>query len=97
MGNDPVHYHSASFQRSYQQPWSAGELNGWFSPGGSGDWRLTDCVVTAAFPANGTPARNGDPVRAAIVAGVEDLAPGQRECLLLMAPVARSPVALRPG
>ncbi len=66
VNNDPVHYDSASFQRSYQQPQSGEELNGWFSPEGSGDWRLADCVVTAAFLADGTPAKPVDPVRAAM-------------------------------
>jgi hypothetical protein len=77
VNNDPVHYDSASFQESYQQPQSGDELNGWFSPGGSGDWRLADCVVTAAFLADGTPARNGDPVRAAIVADSDRASPAK--------------------
>ena len=77
VNNDPVHYDSASFQRSYQQPQRGDELNGWFSPGGSGDWRLADCVVTAAFLADGTPARNGDPVRAAIVADSDRASPAK--------------------
>lgn len=77
VNNDPVHCDSASFQRSYQQPQSGDELNGWFSPGGSGDWRLADCVVTAAFLADGTPARNGDPVRAAIVADSDRASPAK--------------------
>ena len=77
VNNDPVHYDSASFQESYQEPQSGEELNGWFSPGGSGDWRLAGCVVTAAFLADGTPAGNGDPVRAAIVADSDRASPAK--------------------
>jgi hypothetical protein len=42
VNNDPVHYDSARFKPSYAEPASGtapDELNGWFNPDGSGDWK----------------------------------------------------------
>ena len=51
VNDDPVHYDSARFKPSYAEPQSGttpDELNGWFNPDGSGDWKLHSCAVTAA-------------------------------------------------
>src|ERR1700691_3825598 len=59
VNNDPVHYDNAHFKPSYAEPASGtapDQLNGWFNPDGSGDFRLHDCGVTAAFLADGSPA-----------------------------------------
>src|ERR1700742_2231113 len=64
VNNDPVHYDSARFEPSYAQTWTGtapDELNGWFNPDGSGNWRLHGCAVTAAFLADGAPAGPADP------------------------------------
>jgi hypothetical protein len=83
VNNDPLHYDSANFQPSYQQPAAGGVPNGWFNPRGSGDWRLSDCAVTAAFLADGSPAAaasataGGDPVLTALVADSDRAAPAK--------------------
>ena len=56
VNNDPRHYDNANFQPSFQEEAAGTEPNGWFNPRGSGDWRLFDCAVTAAFLADGSPA-----------------------------------------
>jgi hypothetical protein len=71
VNNDPVHYDSARFQPSYAEPSNGtapNEMNGWFNPDGSGDWKLHDCAVTSAFLADGSPASGADPVLACLVA-----------------------------
>jgi hypothetical protein len=83
VNNDPLHYDSGSFQPSYQEPAAGTEPNGWFNPRGSGDWRLSDCAVTAAFLADGSPAAaaaatgGGDPVLTALVADSDRAAPAK--------------------
>jgi hypothetical protein len=93
VNNDPRHYDNAHFQPSYQEPAAGAEPNGWFNPRGSGDWRLFDCAVTAAFLADGSPAgaaagspagttavpgtRDGDPVLSARVADTDGSAPAK--------------------
>ncbi|HEY1822670.1 MAG TPA: hypothetical protein VGG83_22315 [Trebonia sp.] len=67
VNNDPVHFDSARFEPSYAEPASGtapDQLNGWFNPDGSGDWKLHDCAVTSAFLADGSPAAPADPVLA---------------------------------
>ena len=59
VNNDPVHYDSARFKPSYAETWTGqapDELNGWFNPDGSGDWRLHGCAVTSAFLPDGAAA-----------------------------------------
>jgi hypothetical protein len=71
VNNDPVHYDSARFTPSYAQPASGtapDQLNGWFNPDGSGNWKLHGCAVTSAFLADGSPAAPADPVLACQVA-----------------------------
>ena len=71
VNNDPVHYDSARFKPSYaelQAGTAPDELNGWFNPDGSGDWRLHGCTVTSAFVADGSPAARTDPILACLVA-----------------------------
>jgi hypothetical protein len=74
VNNDPVHYDSARFNPSYAEPQSGpapDELNGWFNPDGSGDWRLHGCAVTAAFLADGGPAPRTDLVLGCRVADAD--------------------------
>jgi hypothetical protein len=71
VNNDPVHYDNARFKPSYAEPASGtapDQLNGWFNPDGSGDWKLHDCAVTSAFLADGSRASPADPVLACQVA-----------------------------
>jgi len=71
VNNDLVHYDNARFKPSYAEPASGtalDQLNGWFNPDGSGDWKLHDCTVTSAFLADGSPAAPADPVLACQVA-----------------------------
>jgi hypothetical protein len=71
VNNDPVHFDNATFEPSYQEVQAGNDVsqwNGWFSPRGSGDWRLRGCTVTSAFMADGHPASPDDPILDAIVA-----------------------------
>jgi hypothetical protein len=85
VNNDPRHYDNAHFQPSYQEQAAGAEPNGWFNPRGSGDWRLFDCAVTAAFLADGSTAGrtagsgavDGDPVLSARVADTDGSAPAK--------------------
>lgn len=81
VNNDPLHYDSANFRPSYAEQASGGSANGWFNPRGSGDWRLCDCAVTAAFLADGSPvpggAGEGDPVLTARVTDTDRAAPAK--------------------
>jgi hypothetical protein len=74
VNDDPVHYDSARFKPSYAEPQSGttpDELNGWFNPDGSGDWKLHSCAVTAAFLADGGPAPRIDSVLGCLVADAD--------------------------
>ncbi len=80
VNNDPLHFNNATFEPSYQEVQAGNypsQLNGWFNPRGNGDWRLIGCTVTSAFMADGSPAPNGDPVLAAIVADSDRAAPAK--------------------
>jgi hypothetical protein len=80
VNNDPVHYDSARFEPSYAEPQSGtapGQLNGWFNPAGSGNWRLHGCAATSAFLADGSPAGRTDPVLACLVADADRRAPAK--------------------
>lgn len=77
VNNDPVHFDNATFEPSYQEPQTDQALNGWFSPRGSGDWRLFGCLVTSAFMPDGLPVPASDPIAAAIVADSDRAAPAK--------------------
>lgn len=80
VNNDPVHYDSARFKPSYAQVQTGtapDELNGWFNPDGSGDWRLHGCTVTSAFRPDGSPAARTDPILACLVADSDRRAPAK--------------------
>src|ERR1700733_9043176 len=68
VNNDPVHYDNARFDPSYDLPATDTALNGSFNPRGSGNWRLHECTVTAAFLADGSPVADADPVLHYLVA-----------------------------
>ena len=70
VNNDPVHFDNARFKPSYAEPQTGtgpDELNGWFNPDGSGNWKLHGCTVTAAFLADGSPAPRTDPVLGCLI------------------------------
>lgn len=77
INNDPVHFDNTTFDPSYQEPQTGQALNGWFSPRGSGDWRLFGCVITSAFTPDGLPVPASDPILAAIVADSDRAAPAK--------------------
>jgi hypothetical protein len=80
VNNDPVHFDTANFKLQYQEVQTGNDpdqLNGWFNPKGSGDWRLIECVVTSAWLADGTETAGNDPVLTAIVADSDRLAPAK--------------------
>jgi hypothetical protein len=77
VNNDPVHYDSDRFDPSYALPAAGTALNGSFNPGGSGNWRLHDCTVTAAFLADGSPAAPADPVLTCLVADSDRRVPAK--------------------
>lgn len=80
VNNDPLHFDTANFQPQYQEMQTGNDpdqLNGWFNPRGSGDWRLLECAVTSASLADGTQATDDDPILAAIVADSDRLAPAK--------------------
>lgn len=80
VNNDPLHFDNATFKPSYQEMWTGthpDQLNGWFNPRGSGEWRLIGCTITSAFTADGSPAVRSDPVLAAIVADSDRAAPAK--------------------
>lgn len=77
VNNDPVHYDNARFDPSYGLPAAGAALNGSFNPRGSGNWRLHDCTVTAAFLADGSPAAGSDPVLGYLVADSDQRVPAK--------------------
>jgi hypothetical protein len=80
VNNDPVHYDNARFQPSWALPATGGspsQLGGSFSPDGTGDWKLHDCTVTAAFLPDGAPAAATDPVLSGRVADSDRRAPAK--------------------
>jgi hypothetical protein len=80
VNNDPLHYDNATFEAAYQEVQTGNDpsqLNGWFSPAGSGDWRLYGCAVTSALMPDGSPAANDDPVLTAIVADSDRAVPAK--------------------
>jgi hypothetical protein len=80
VNNDPLHFDNANFKPQYQQMQSGNDpdqLNGWFNPRGSGDWRLIECTVTSAWLADGTEAPGDDPVRTAVVADSDRMVPAK--------------------
>jgi hypothetical protein len=80
VNNDPLHFNNAVFKPSYQQRQSGNspdQLNGWFNPRGSGEWRLFGCTVRAALMTDGSPVPGDDTVLAAIVADSDRAAPAK--------------------
>jgi hypothetical protein len=80
INNDPLHYDTANFKPQYQERQTGNDpdqLNGWFNPRGSGDWRLIECAITSAWLADGTETAEDDPILTAIVADSDRLAPAK--------------------
>ena len=80
VNNDPLHFDNTAFEPSYQEMSTGDEpdqMNGWFSPRGSGDWRLIGCTVNSAFMADGSPASDSDPVLSAVVADSDKATPAK--------------------
>ena len=54
VNNDVRHYDNASFKPRFQEPMvSNAELNGWYNPDGTGNFRLFDLRITQALSADG--------------------------------------------
>src|ERR1700712_4509831 len=48
VNNDVNHFNNDTFQPIYQQLETGPQnLNGWWNPNGTGNWRLVNCVVTS--------------------------------------------------
>ncbi|NES00336.1 MAG: hypothetical protein F6J86_42230, partial [Symploca sp. SIO1B1] len=64
VNNDPEHFDDTRFKPNYQQLGTKTQVNGWWNPMGSGDWRFADCVVNKVYYQDGTScdAPNQDPV-----------------------------------
>jgi hypothetical protein len=80
INNDPLHYDTANFKPQYQEMQTGSDpdqLNGWFNPRGSGDWRLIECAITSAWLTDETEAAEDDPILSAIVADSDRLAPAK--------------------
>ncbi|MBD2757136.1 hypothetical protein [Spirosoma validum] len=64
VNNDPTHFDNANFKASYQDYSSATDLNGWWNPDGTGNWRFIGCQITSVTYQDGTSTDNPllDPV-----------------------------------
>ena len=56
VNNDPLHFNNQTFQPSYQNYSSATDLNGWWNPDGTGNWRFIGCKITSVTYQDGTSA-----------------------------------------
>ena len=53
VNNDPRHFSNADFELRFQDYSNKEEFNGWWNPGGTGIFRLAECVTTALVDKNG--------------------------------------------
>lgn len=60
VNNDPTHFNNETFQPRYQHYMNADEMNGWWNPDGTGNWRFVGCKITQVTYADGT--STDDPV-----------------------------------
>ncbi|MBI3234485.1 MAG: hypothetical protein HYZ42_10680 [Bacteroidetes bacterium] len=58
VNNDPTHYNNQTFQPSFQDYSSATNLNGWWNPDGTGNWRFIGCKITSVTYQDGTSTDN---------------------------------------
>ena len=74
VNNDVRHYQDADFRASFQELQTAGSLNGWWNPTGSGAFRFVGCQVTGVGNQTGetTTGPADDIVIGASVAGAAD-------------------------
>jgi hypothetical protein len=62
VNNDDQHFDSATFTPN-DQDYGSGASNGWWQPSGTGAWRLSGCVITAAaWDGRVATTSTGDPV-----------------------------------
>ena len=62
VNNDDQHFNSATFTPN-DQDYGQGSSNGWWQPSGTGTWRLSGCVITAAaWDGQYATTSQGDPV-----------------------------------
>jgi hypothetical protein len=54
VNNDTRHFNLQTFKDRYQTPQDSSNMNGWWNPGGSSSFRLSDCKVTRVCFADGT-------------------------------------------
>lgn len=54
VNNDPTHFNNSTFNPVYQDYQSGLDLNGWWNPDGTGNWRLIDCTVQSVTYRDGT-------------------------------------------
>ncbi|WP_268036479.1 hypothetical protein [Algoriphagus sp. PAP.12] len=54
VNNDPTHYNNETFEPSFQDYQSGENLNGWWNPDGTGNWRLVGCKITKVSYSDGT-------------------------------------------
>lgn len=68
VNNDPTHFNNATFRRRFQERQQGNQLNGWWNPRGTANWRLAGCRVTAAWLEDGSAAAQDDPIGQYLVA-----------------------------
>lgn len=54
VNNDPYHFDNASFRPNYQEFNTADNMNGWWNPEGTANWRFTGCLITSVTYKDGT-------------------------------------------
>jgi len=54
VNNDPNHFNNATFQSSYQNYQDGTNLNGWWNPDGTGNFRLVNCTIQSVTYLDGT-------------------------------------------
>ena len=54
VNNDPYHFDNETFRPNYQEFNDADNLNGWWNPDGTANWRFLGCAVTSVTYKDGT-------------------------------------------
>ena len=58
VNNDPTHFNNETFLPRYQDYQDADNLNGWWNPDGTGNWRLQGCTIKSVTYKDGTVCSN---------------------------------------
>lgn len=58
VNNDPTHFNNDTFISDYQNYQDADNMNGWWNPDGTGNWRLQSCTIKSVTYKDGTSTSN---------------------------------------